>query len=150
MTIGDSHVVIATFKEGFFRKTDRLIISTRLWVKKPNLICIILVYKTTFGAGKNSPLSCGEQPISKNEIKSTNHWKLSWSKLQNLRSCRTTWMKFVHFIRMTLKWSCCCPSYRHSTHTSKQWTNKQHRFRFWLLNDIFCLSHLGKHLYFHK
>ena len=66
MTIGDSHVTIATFKDGPFGKTVRLIISTRLGVKKPNFICIILVYKTTFGAGKISPLPRGEQAISKN------------------------------------------------------------------------------------
>ena len=66
MTIGDSHVTIATFKEGSFGKTIRLIISTRLRVMKPNLICIIIVYKTTFGAEKISPLPCGEQAISKN------------------------------------------------------------------------------------
>ena len=66
MTIGDSHVTIATFKEGSFGKTVRLIISTRLYVERPNVICIILVYKTTVGAGKGLPLPCGEQAISKN------------------------------------------------------------------------------------
>ena len=66
MTIRDSHVTIAVFKEGSFGKTVGLIIFTTLRVKKPNLTCMILVYKTTVGAEKISPLPCGEQAKSKN------------------------------------------------------------------------------------
>ena len=57
MTIGDNHVTIATFKEGSFGKSVRLIISTRLLVKNPNLICMFVVYKTTFGAGRTEGCS---------------------------------------------------------------------------------------------
>ena len=49
-----------------FQKLVRLLIPTNLWVKKPNLICMILVYRTIFGARKISPLPCSLQAISQN------------------------------------------------------------------------------------
>ena len=59
MTLRVNHVTLPTVKSRYLKKSVRLISPEGLRVKNPNLIFIILAYRTTFGTGKISPLLHG-------------------------------------------------------------------------------------------
>ena len=59
MTICDNHVTLPTVKKRYLEKSVRLISPEGLRVKNPNLIFIILAYRTTLDTEKISPLPHG-------------------------------------------------------------------------------------------
>ena len=54
VTLGVNHVTLATVRDRYLKKSVRLIFPEGLRVKNPNLIFIILAYRTTIHRGMKS------------------------------------------------------------------------------------------------